>query len=471
VQSGTPVIDRRTVHDGGLGSGKQTWAPRLEQVAVAFDLCYDAWPETFRQEIREYLMRRTDGIYAFRGEFATGEFSWDMLWHGALMLGGVAQTGLALWGEPGTMPPKPTSPADRPLVPEIAPAANYKPGPGVPVSKFVNDEMPAEWIYVGGYKPKPDEDPLAGLGGVAQARPDVGTKVAFRGREEAFRPLSQEKKGLYEGKIDVTEAIRRVYESISFFYTVIDNDRPRLVQFQPTSGLPEAYFAGVHRRSGEFMRLQKGLYPVMLRVTIGYYRPHGRALIKPRLVEGMVEQAEVRRAPLMAAYETEHADWQADEADWKSSGLDPATPRLFQRGRSNLLVVCRRSLAAGGFPPEKAFAGVEIIASHYVTNYRKMFGEDLSPMVSVRDSVLQKMLGAAYRPGQLPRHEEVRGRPALSNEGFARLFPLVPDAWRPAALAAWNRAADVTDAASVTKALGHDPVYAFLNYPLDLQEK
>jgi hypothetical protein len=395
-----------------------------------------------------------------------------MLYHGALLFGGVAHSGLALWGEPGPLPPKPASPADRPLAPEIAPALDYKPGPGVPVSKLELDKMPLEWIYVGGYKLKANDDVFSAQGGIGKVRPEVGMRIAFGGKEDAFRALSHEKdKGMFDGKIDVTEAVSRQYYTTNFFYTIIENDRPRLLQLQADHNGVDVYIGGVHRRNYEFVRLQKGLYPVMVSVYIGSFRPWGKALIKPRFVEGTMEQAQARMPALMAAYEEQLKDWQVDCDFWKASGgLSPSYMRMFYRGRSDMIQVGRRSLIVGGLPPEGTafhFPGVDIILSHYVAEYRNMFGEEMSEAVELRTSMLGKMLGQPYNPARLPAVDTIK--PGLSNEAFARLFGLVPETAKPTALALWNKAAGVEDEASETKAISSDPVYGFINYPLDMK--
>jgi hypothetical protein len=76
-----------------------------EQVALAFDLCYDAWPEDFKAQVVEYMIK-TANIY-------TGHMPGNMHvcsnWNARVHAGAGFLT-LALWGEKGPRPPRPDGP-------------------------------------------------------------------------------------------------------------------------------------------------------------------------------------------------------------------------------------------------------------------------------------------------------------------------------------------------------------------------
>jgi hypothetical protein len=73
-----------------------------EQVALALDLCYDAWPQEFRQKVIEFLVTTAR---TYMGRMSGNEHvcsNWNARVHA-----GAGFAMLALWGEKGAMPPKP----------------------------------------------------------------------------------------------------------------------------------------------------------------------------------------------------------------------------------------------------------------------------------------------------------------------------------------------------------------------------
>ncbi|MBM4019147.1 MAG: hypothetical protein FJ288_12610 [Planctomycetes bacterium] len=453
---------------------------RSEKVAVAYDLCYGAWPPDFRTKVERYLVW-TSHMVMFHQTGLNRGINWHVCsnWSAPLYTG-VGFAGLALWREKGPQPPKPPPPATGA---EVQPAADYTPGKGVPVAKFQDGEMPAEWIYVGGFKPAEGEDPLAAIGGAAKARPEVGASVSCGGRSETFRPLSREKdKGYWStpnmmrGKdmIDITNAIGRVYFSTSFFYTVIENDKPRWVEVSTGNAAAEVYLAGVRLVEGDCARIDKGLYPVMVAVSIGSTDPWGRILMQPRLIEQTAEQAKVLVARTRAEHEERIKDWEYDVAEWnRLDGASVEYMNVFEMGRLMMRLHCREAVGTGGFQSEVGhYSSIATRGpARYAPAYRRMFGEDLSPYGDITHFVPRKMFAHVYPPGGKAIAQDINGTPGVEPFYFAYLFPIVPDEWKPAVLWGWNYHAGVTDKESTAKVLEWEPVYAFLNYPLDLEPR
>jgi hypothetical protein len=77
-----------------------------EQVAIAYDLCGDAWPADFRRKVEEHLA--AEGERYLRGRGFSGGYNWHVCsnW-GAKVFQGAGLMGLALWGEKGPPPAKP----------------------------------------------------------------------------------------------------------------------------------------------------------------------------------------------------------------------------------------------------------------------------------------------------------------------------------------------------------------------------
>jgi hypothetical protein len=453
---------------------------RSEKVAVAYDLCYDAWPADFRAKVERYLAW-TSHMVMFHQTGLNRGINWHVCsnWS-APLYAGVGFAGLALWREKGPQPGKPLPPATGA---EVLPAADYTPGKGVPVTKFQDGEMPGDWIYVGGFKPEEGEDPLAALGGAAKARPEVGTAVACGGRSDTFRPLSREKdKGYWStpntmgGKdmIDITNAIGRVYFSTSFFYTVIDNDTPRWVEVSTGNSAAEVCLAGVRLVEGDCARIEKGLYPVIAAVAIGATDPWGRLLMRPRLIEQTVEQAKVLMARRRAEYEEQLKDWNDDVEQWiRLDGASVEYMSIFEMGRLMMYLHCREAVGTGGFQSEVGhYSSIATRGpARYVPAYRRMFGEDVSPYGDMTHFVPRKMFAHVYPAGGKAIAQDINGTPEVEPFYFSYLLPVVPDEWKPAVLWGWNYHAGVTGKDTIAKVLEWEPVYAFLNYPLDQEPR
>ena len=275
------------VNPGSRGRG---WGGRLYTVAAAYDLCCDAWPEAFKRKLQRYLAWGSHRIF-FKQYLLSSGINWHMCSNYAgPIFHGPAFAGLALWGARGPRPSKP-SPTNAGLA--VSPAKGYRPGKGVPVCGFRSGHMPDDWIFAGGFggteltnfrapaewvsnhgwEPDDGTDPLACLGGVGKARPEVGAVVSFGGRTEKFRPVSREKdRGYFQPPgtpaiargIDIANAVGFVYFSTNYFYTVVRNDEPRWVQVATDYPPGAVYLAGTRLDDGDCVRLEKGLYPFMV---------------------------------------------------------------------------------------------------------------------------------------------------------------------------------------------------------------
>ncbi len=94
---------------GARWSNRTAAGRRPKQVAVAYDLCYDAWPEDFKRKVVAYLLADAEDTIAGR-DMGGNKHVCSNWW--AKPYSALAFIGLALWGEPGEAPPGP--PADGP---------------------------------------------------------------------------------------------------------------------------------------------------------------------------------------------------------------------------------------------------------------------------------------------------------------------------------------------------------------------
>jgi hypothetical protein len=461
-------------------AGSGSTGHRLVEVAFAYDLCSDAWPDNFRHDL-------ADGILAVIQDRQRRLHPGHANYHPCSNYygpshGSAALAGLAIWGEKGPAPPEPEAPftVAEPSA-AIAPAAGYKPGRGVPVSKFASNEMAPEWIYAGGFRPAAGEDALAALGGAAKARPEAGTTLACGGRTDAFRPLSHEPdKGFYEGSIDATNATGRINNSVHCFYTVIENARPRWVQAATDNDSAEVYVSGVRVWHGDVGRLEAGLYPVMAVVPEGETPPWGRVLLRPRLAELAEDEARSALADRRAAYDLDRAVWQAGRQAWgKSGGGDPVKTFFADMARHRVYLHYRLGVGDGGFQAETG--SYALIGTWYPLVYaaahRTMFGCDVSPHPDITHLVPRRMMQVVFREDGTQLVQKINSVVGFDVRWCAAGYPIAPQAYQPALLWAWNWATGVTGPASAAKAVpavgdrkatgtGLNLAHTFINYPL-----
>jgi len=454
---------------------------RLEKTAIAYDCCYDVWPTAFRRRVEEYMLWAGNRILA-ADRTAHQAINWHVCsnWS-APLYAGAGFAGLALFGEKGPKPPEPLPSLSGA---RIEPAAGYDPGQGVPVSDFESDEMPPEWIYVGGFRLTNDrDDPLADVGGREKARLTVEQTVTYGGQSETVRALSHETdKGYWQNEnyadgkplIDITNAVNRRYFTHNYFYAVVRNERPRWVRVATDPGDATIYLNGVRLEPGEGAHLAKGIYPLLVEAPIGWMNPWGRHLMRPRLVEITEDEAEGTTAQAKARHAARVETWRADVARWEASGgASVAYADLLGRSRFMMYMFCREAVGTGGYTAELAHYGgiAEKGPARYAAAHRAVFGYDVSPKHEMADLLPRKMFVHAYPSEGKPVAQEINSTPNAPPELFAALFPLVREKHRPAVLWGWRRHAGAAADGFPEAVLGGDPVRAFLHYPLGANPK
>jgi hypothetical protein len=465
-------------------------------VALAYDLCYAAWPADFRAKVQEYVVQK--GWRPFR---QLGTFQKEVNWHmtsshpGPIRYG-VGLAALALWGEPGPEPVKPVASAalSADPAPAIPPAEGYTPGKGVPVNAYVSGTMPPDWILAAGFKPQAGEDPLAGIGGVAKARPEVGVEVSHGGRTETFRPLERsEAKGHMGDKIEAARASGRVWHSTSYFYTVLRNDRPRMVRMQTGDARDSVYLAGVRVNEGAFVRLAPGLYPLLFAAPIGMTSEWGAILKQPRLTDATEADLAAWVTDEKTAYADRRLAWEYDHAAWKrTGGGDVRVMRLFETAHQAMHEYCRQAIGTGGYQGAKLFSLEG--PNKYAVAYRNVFNTDVSPYPDIAQFLPRKMFTFSYLADGSSLDMEIEETKAFHTAEyiekydtaanvFGILFPLAPEPLKPAVLWAWHRQLGIAGPADAAKALSEaarptqgypgdsHPAWVFVHYPLDLAAK
>ncbi|MCC5789291.1 MAG: hypothetical protein JJT75_06635 [Opitutales bacterium] len=485
---------------GSKGVRGRVWGWRLEQVALAYDMCYDAWDAEFRREVEAYAVRASNRILN-NPSVLHGEIKWHMAstYPGTIYYGG-AMAALAMLGETGPEPQKPS----QPLALEvengtIRPADDYQPGDGVPVVDFADDEMSETWIFAAVFRPR-DTDHLGDLGGVAAARPELGTTVTYEDQSVEFITLEENQlvNNRYTGnrtKVDVTKATNREWHSKSYYYHVLRNDQPRWVQLITDSGA-RIYINGVRVQERDYFRLEEGLYPMMVQLGIGETNDWGLIAMEPRLREVSEEEAQEGIERAQEDYERSLAVWQLRHDQWKRyDGADVSITRLFERTRMMMRLNYLQGIGSGGSQGSDQFPMGHEGPHKYATAYLNTIGRDVTGRDDVSHYLPFKMFSRVYQENGDDLMQEIVGEPDLwirdtyhetrdlTSDFFATMFPLLPTDWQPTALWFWNRHLGASGPEDYEKILhrpgrpyeyaAYDthPLWVFANYPMEMEPK
>ena len=427
--------------------------------AIAYDLWHDAWDEDFRELVQLYLERNIREIATLSvgpdplrlGEaeyFANPKIlsdrgslipHWDAHLRAAA---GVAA--LAVMNDPISLPePVPPDKAHH-----IKPAENYEPWVGVPIVKFTDNNMPAAWLINGPfYRTPSDPDPLEPQGSVAHARPEPGQSLhSGDGTVEwrAFYPTGSgndpdpddplvvkiyprtdarywafsSKMGGYHNatRIRPTAAGQRVY---IYLYTVIDNDRDRVVQALPNRGSTgrgvRMSVNGIELRDGDVARLSPGLYPMMLEIPArGGYSNQA-----PRLAEYKQGDYELD----LAKY---HIGYDAHEA---AGGALPGVAEHYEAIRADLVRYLRRDIGEHGWADGAGMGDYDqalMSVTPFLVAQRHLMGEDLSQGTGLSElgPTLLKVAAA----------EHIKYGSLFGTTGISRSLPFTQAEYVPASL-------------------------------------
>ena len=471
------LMGRTIYHSNHGGSGLYA-----EQVALAYDLCYDAWPAPFKRRVENYLARMIDCAFHAQRFFLTSRINW----HACSNYAGPIYTGcgfggLAIWGEKGPEPARPEAPE---AVVELAPAADYRQARGVPVVALEPGKCPGRWLMSDPVMQWMREDPLADLGRAEACRPAPGTKYPTGRGDSVFAPVD-EALVRDDGAVDMAKRLGNPThgEATVCFYTVLECGGPALVKVHaPPEGFarPQAVLAGRTLGHGQIVRLGAGRYPLLVvwrsssKGTAPAFPPMGVRL--DPATEDDVRAAEAALPERRAAHERALLEWQREVAEWKRlDGCDVEYMRRFREGCLGVYLHYREGIGTGGFQAEVGNYSSNASGPplRFAAAYRTMFGEDLSPHADATHYLPRKMFGHVYRPDGKPLAQDINGTPGVGPENFAAAFPVVPDAWRPAVLWAWRYHAGPDDTIAADPMLGRrgklgrDPVRTFLHYPLE----
>ncbi|MFP4105826.1 MAG: hypothetical protein ACLFVU_06995 [Phycisphaerae bacterium] len=470
------AVEREKADFGpGAFSLGHAWGPRITKIATAYDLCYDAWDKERHAELATYFDQVTPMLY-WQLRRVTRKANWHPCSNYSGPMRGAASIGsLALWGIPGEKPEEPALPATHK---NIEPAESYSPPKGVPVHDYTDATMPNDWIYIGGFQPRVGEQVLD----PDKLRPAVGDVTKYRDQKDTWRHISREKdkgywqsQGMMGGKpmIDITNAIDRAYDTTSFFYTVVRNDKSRWVRLKADYSQATFYLNGKEIEEGGYAKIEKGLYPMLVKAPIGRCEPWGRHLMQPKLIEVEEKEAVAYREKRMAEHEKDLTDWRYTVKVWESRGkMNIKYLQFYHLGRRHMKRYYRQGIGTGGFQPETgSYSAISVREPMlYASMHRTMFGRPVTPQKDIELFCVRKLMPMIFLPDGKIVAQDINGTPKMPLDNVQRAWPIIPEQYKPALLWYWNRQTGASPA-DPSKALAGMTPFAFVRYPLDAKPK
>lgn len=286
----------------------ETWLYNwyIEGVALAYDMNYDAWDESFRQEVAAWLERVAWKLTFEPRDWRPQDMTVgirDFAPYGselAMIRINAGLAALAILNDPipaptavspkqGTHEPRWQPFTTGLVLPDagripardvtIADGTHFTPGKDAPIVKFAHDAIITQWLHAGinedpAWRPftNNEKDPLEALGGSAKAAPGAGTTFGYLDNEATFAPLSKDTL-FAEAWTDFRPAINLLRDqhyknqTLETFHTVIDNDKPRYVKLMLGNRWqwwPKIWVGGKIVREGEAFKLEAGKIPLTI---------------------------------------------------------------------------------------------------------------------------------------------------------------------------------------------------------------
>ncbi|GEM_PF-3192967 len=480
-------------HMEDLNSGSKVirhrfWGYRLEQVALAYDLCYHAWPEDFRQEVRKYIYSVARRMYRQRGAW-TEYMSWnpDSAYTAATIYSGLIGM-LAVADAPGPEPQEPPPPRRHlPTRPALEVPGEFP----VEASPFQSGEMPDSWAYSGPLT-KEVHEAWKSANGSSESLKDQVASWRMLTKEQDVKGMVKNKYSGGRWTIEMNKASGTAYDSWNMIYARIEVNEPKTVRFDSQHGGTVQYLNGVWLNNGDIFTIEPGLYDLSVAVPIGRPNPWAGIFVRPRLEEQSPEQVARVLDQKQKRYEREHLFWKQRKADWEALGkVDMTGFFLLQDAAFWFRRMEEKVFGQHGGQVGSTHALLMEGAALMSTVYRHATGRPLARANGISRWLPAKLMAMSFDEEQNPSSQAFWGQPDFKSLGYqdkrdlgrlilAQHFPTVDPELQPLVLWYWQTLGDPLGGANLPEAdrlLAQDieggsynskPVYAFLNMPMDM---
>ena len=466
--------------DFGPGVG-HVWGPRFTHIALAYDLCWDAWPAAFRAEAFNYC--RTASATGTLKMYALSPAANDHPCSNYFspFCGGGALLALTYWMKPGSAPAQPAG--SRLIVPE---KLRGVPGKGVPVVHLRPRTPPAEWIWSGLFAGATRAGALLeALGDVSDDPIEAGRMMELDGAKGRFGPV--EPRYLKSRTVYPWAALRDEQPDAAgagmLLYTVVQNHKPGYYRVRlPGQGESIFEINGTRVLNKSYVRLEEGLYPFLLAYT-GTKDMYAGVDVSFRFITDSRKEIDVLLAEEARRVKREQVLYEMDLADHERTGMAGDLIHVFRSSIFKMFLSHRFAMGTGGFQAEGAgytsFASVTPV--QYAAACYNAFGQTVTPYMDV-DHFPTRYVATGIMGKRQDRHGLGRGLSCQSFNGGAEGggaalnfitigFPFIAEEYKPGVLWVWNEMKGVDPdkpESYVNLFSGHGSlIYTFLNYPLD----
>ncbi|MCC5828046.1 MAG: hypothetical protein JJU36_01235 [Phycisphaeraceae bacterium] len=332
-------------------------APRVMGTALAYDLCYEVWDEDFRIQVATWLEQAAWDVLNMGGGGGLNDHEHSN-WMG-IAFSGAGVAALAILGDRVDFPGPPAAPPHL----RLSPPDDYKPGRDVPIADLQSGVMPRTWLMVGPFDTASGDDFLAPIGGRAAARPQRGQQVESGDVTRRWELTTEfENDSLWQHDhftgpqpaLDLLVPIKRAYHSTSYYHLALRAQRAGWYRFladTQAGGEGAVAFIDGHRlQHGDVLRLEPGVYPLTIEISVGSTEPWGRILMQPRFETISNAEAEGLLAIAQARYQRVLSQWQRDHEAWINSGKRSIrAAHLFDRAQRGMIRHLHASAGDRGF--------------------------------------------------------------------------------------------------------------------------
>jgi len=474
-----PIIEREMADKSfGFMSLGQIWGERFTSIALAYDLCYDAWPEAYRHRLQRFMVRGAAATSSQMEQFSVCANTHPCSNYFAPIQGGGAMLALTFWMDPGGAPPTvPHAALLEPLPVSRCPE-------GVPVMPLVPGQAQTDWLWSGPvFSSVSPEDLMDALGTNAASTVREGHSFSIAGGAYTFHRVPEP--ALRGGDVYPWLAFSEMepdYTSAGFvLFAVFRSVKEGFYQLGlPRQGAYAVSFGGIRSPHGSILYLKPGLYPVVF-ACAGNNESVSSARLDLRYIGNNRKHIEVMLIEGAEQYNKRRTLHELDLADHKRTGMLGQAIRPALMTMAQMYRLQRLYMGSGGFQAEgEGYTAHAVTPVRYAGACWNVLGQTVSAYPDVTHFVPRYiatgvLVPARHRPATL-RSQSINGGGIGYNHGVRFLvpgFPYAPEELKPSLLWVWNKlkGVDENDPESMVKLLDNldakEIVYTFVNYPLD----
>lgn len=459
---------KRLMADRNAGSGNERgylWADRLVSVSLAYDLCAAGWSDEFRGSVEEYIVWLSDRLVNRSPTIADRAYWSTYSRFVAHMHGGGAIGALTLAGHTGNEPQEPSRPEKQ--VPVVGAPADYK-ADELQVQPLKLSQTP-DWLATAPLDPGTRLEIVP-----ASVR---GPEIVIGDQRLRLTPVKEDfyRSDAYtKGRaVDLGKLTSRRLMHVLYLVAVVKNDETRYLRMDMNQAEAQAeLLIGAPPRvlrQGDIVRLEAGVYPVVVRVELGKPAQAWAGIwVAPRFEQVTEEHAAEDLAKRQAGYEFIHARWAQRRSIWLAGGgIDPSLALNSERAMFQMIRFYRSAYGTGGYQVEGEESTLRTMLHplEYELAYRTMYGMPVTPEADVEALAPRYLMTTVFsKDGAEVNQSFSVSNGTMDASHYARAWALTAEQYRPAVQWAWNRSMGLPEQVRIPDV--RTAIYTWLHYPV-----